>query len=278
MINQWLEAQRRKGRTVYLMLDSEGQRQARDALTATLGYDEYMGIYAHTPAAALTLAGPYLLPLDPQHPTTQKLVTTPEQHWGWLASSEYPMQALVEHWRQRLIVGESSSQALYRFHDNRVLGRALAALPEGEYPSYLGPVASVCYWADDRWATTDNPSPGLYPLPLSPAWLHQPQPPAVSAAVLYDNAYRYLLATHVEAFARVATQQDPKRWLQEQLALANRWGWHAPEQIAALLHARVSAEPFELPQGWAPKEDESPDAHFDRMQGLWSHLQQGTPP
>ncbi|EIK97139.1 hypothetical protein PMM47T1_08356 [Pseudomonas sp. M47T1] len=272
MINSWLDTQQHLGRSVYLMLDSDGQRDARNALMATLDYRDYVGLYAQTAAAALVDHGPYLMPLDPQHPTAHALFKAADQHWGWLASSEFTITELVEHWRQRLIVGQRPQQALYRFHDNRVLAKALAALPKGEYPVYLGPMASVCYWTTEGWAAVDNPAPGPHPPPDDPAWLSLPPAESVQAAVLHDNAYQYLLAEQVDAFATLAAVCNPGDWLKEQLALAQTWGWTAPERIALVLEASLIAKDNTPPRHWQPKEFESQDDHFDRVQYAWRNV------
>jgi hypothetical protein len=153
-------------------------------------------------------AGPFLFHIGTvKHPLIQALLDAPERHWGWLASSiNFDLDALVTHWRDRLVVGERPNQAVYRFHDNRVLGRVLTYLQPEQRAEYLGPIASVCYWHAEQWIVTDNPDPDEHPLPLAPAWLKTPTPEIVYANVQFDNTRRYLIREHTEALATLATQ------------------------------------------------------------------------
>nr|WP_286088959.1 hypothetical protein [Pseudomonas sp. MWU13-3659] len=95
-------------------------------------------------------------------------LSAPQTHWGWLASlAPGDWAAWLSHWRARVMVG----YGLYRFHDNRVLARALDVLAPAELPAYLGPTINLCYWRMDGWRVVDNPAPGSYPVPSEPAWL-----------------------------------------------------------------------------------------------------------
>ncbi|WP_223542871.1 DUF4123 domain-containing protein [Pseudomonas sp. GL-B-12] len=266
-VEQWLRAQAEQGRHIYLVLDSDGQLDERNALIAELGSDQYRNLYVGTPADSLADVAPYLFQLESaEHPALQALLNAPERNWGWLASAENnDLCALATHWQERLVTGERPNQALYRFHDNRVLGRALAYLQSGQNPEYLGPIASVCYWQAEQWIVTDNPEPGQYPLPSAPAWLSTPTPEAICANVQFDNSRRYLMREHTDTLVRLAEQQNIDTWLRGQLDLARTWGWQEPEHIHFLLTQSLHAPGFAPPKRWLPQPNENPMLHFERL-------------
>lgn len=249
------------------MLDSDGQLDERMALAKELGADQYRNLYVGTAANSMAPAGPFLFHIGTvKHPLIQALLDTPERHWGWLASANLTdLDALVTHWRDRLVVGERPNQALYRFHDNRVLGRALSHLQPEQYADYLGPIASVCYWHAGQWTVTDNPDPGAHPLPPDPAWLKTPTPEIVYANVQFDNTRRYLVREHTEALARLAAERDVDDWLWGVIQLAHLWNWQQPEQVHFLLTQCLKAPGYLPPKTWQPKPEEDSAAHFERV-------------
>lgn len=232
----------------------------RDALLEGREPHQYGNLYSGTPASSLAAIGPYLFRLDAlDHPVIQALLKSPERHWGWLASSaSSDLESLSRHWRARLVTGERPNQALYRFHDSRVLGRALAHLQPEQRPAFLGPISSACYWLAGRWLHADNPAPGDHPVPAEPAWLVVPTASETAAGIQFDNAWRYLIAEWTEPFAELAGQRDADAWLRAQLELARTWGWRAPEQIRFLLLQRLLASDDALPRSWSPLPDETP--------------------
>lgn len=266
-VEQWLRAQAEQGRHIYLVLDSDGQLDERNALIAELGSDQYRNLYVGTPADSLADVAPYLFQLkSAEHPALQVLLNAPERNWGWLASAENSdLDALVTHWQDRLVTGERPNQALYRFHDNRVLGRALNFLQPEQHPDYLGPLASVCYWQADQWQIVHNPEPGMRPLPTDPVWSNTPIPEATFAGQQFDNARRYLVREYSESLLKLAQQQDFDTWLQGSLDLARTWQWRESEQIHFLLTQSLQAPGHALPRSWMPKPDERPSTHFDRV-------------
>jgi hypothetical protein len=183
----------------------------------------------------------------------------------------------VEHWRERLIIGKRPHQVLYRFHDSRVLARALKHLPIDAYPAYLGPAISVCYWQGTCWTSTCNPAPGAYPVPDSPLWLQVPTTHQQAMQTRLLNARRFLLAEHVQAFAALAEQQDPQAWLRVTLAQAEAWHWQAPEQLEFLLTQRLQAPARAPASYWHVHPAENPDEHFERVR-LMAAFWQGDAP
>ncbi|MCM2063162.1 DUF4123 domain-containing protein, partial [Pseudomonas aeruginosa] len=111
---QWLQKQGELGRYLYLVLDSDGQLDERDALLEGREPHQYGNLYSGTPASSLAAIGPYLFRLDAlDHPVIQALLKSPERHWGWLASSvSSDLESLARHWRARLVKGERPNPAL----------------------------------------------------------------------------------------------------------------------------------------------------------------------
>jgi hypothetical protein len=259
--------QLRLGHTLCLILDSEGELVARQALLNTPDPEQYCCVYSQTPISELANAGPFIFLIDnPGDARLKPLLDEPERSWGWLASiGNGDLPALARHWRERLIIGTRPHRALYRFHDNRVLGRALAHIPEEARPEYLGPAISVCYWHGAQWNVTHNPAPGEYPLPADPAWLSVPLPADRAMEILHSTVYRYLWAKHGEDLIRLSQRQDPGTWLTEQLSHAQQWGWTAPEQVHFLITSKLTETEPPLINNWAPHEGETPQAHYERL-------------
>ena len=66
-------------------------------------------------------------------------------------------------------------------------------------------------------------------------------------------------------YARIAEQQNPDLWLSTQLALADTWGWQAPEQLEFLLVQSLKETDGTLAERWQARPDETPAAHFERV-------------
>ncbi|MVV52165.1 DUF4123 domain-containing protein [Pseudomonas sp. PB120] len=265
--HQWMTEQRRLGHELCLVLDSENERDTRQLLLKTSHFDQYQSVYVRTLVTDLTDSGPFVFRLDqPNDPRIEDLLANPQRNWGWLASvrkGELPQ--LVKHWQERLIMGVRPHQALYRFHDNRVLARALKHLPADAYPAYLGPAINVCYWNAPHWNITISPAPGIYPVPDAPLWLRTPVPDSQATEIRLLNAHRYLLAEQVTAYAKLADAQDPDNWLRDRLALAEAWGWHEPEQVEFLLTQGLQAPAYTLAPYWQARANENPAEHFERV-------------
>ncbi|MGD8220012.1 DUF4123 domain-containing protein [Pseudomonas thivervalensis] len=271
---RWLIEQQRLGNALCVVLDSENELPIRQALLKNSRPDQYLSVYGQTLVAEFADAGPFVFIFDrPSNESINELLNRPDSHWGWLASlPKEGLPTLVEHWRERLIIGERPHQVLYRFHDNRVLARALRHLPVDAYPAYLGPAISVCYWQDKGWASTYNPAPGTYPAPDSPLWLRVPVTPRQAMQTRLLNARRFLLAEHVQAFATLAEQQDPEAWLRVTLDQAEAWRWQAPEQLEFLLTQCLQVPAHVFASYWQVRPAESPGEHFERgrlMAAFW---------
>ncbi|WP_166217894.1 DUF4123 domain-containing protein [Pseudomonas atagonensis] len=264
-VQRWLIKQHCAERLLCLVLDSQNERDMRQRWLKSSRYDQYASVYSETAVAELADTGPFVFTFDqPDDRRLDALLDRPDSHWGWLASlGKGELKTWTRHWQERLIIGNRPHQALYRFHDNRVLSRALAHLPVEALPAYLGPAISVCCWQGSHWQMTDNPAPGNYPVPDAPPWLKLPMPDEPAMDIRLANAHRFLLAEHVQAYAELACSQDPNIWLREQLALAETWGWLAPERLEFLLIESLHTP--DLAPHWQPHPDETPDEHFDRV-------------
>lgn len=265
---EWMAAQRRHGLWIGLVLDPSEEAEALRALHAQLPPERWRSVYSNTAAAELAAAGPFLFLLeDADIGLLNALLAAPQRNWGWLAALPADgLAAWTEHWRQRLIVGSWPQQCLYRFHDNGVLGRALAQMPQAALAGYLGLAASVCYWQDEGWALATNPAPGIYPVPSDPAWLQLPPAPQAVQAIQHTNARRFLLDQHYGAYAAMADFIDPDLWLSEQLARAASWGWESSVLLEFFLVESMKALGFVLPPEWDPLPNESPATHLRRVQ------------
>jgi len=276
---QWMMEQRRFGHEICLVLDSQNERETRQSLLNSSQFEQYLGVYSGTHIAALADAGPFIFTLDqPGDRRIDELLEHPQRNWGWLASLQQGgMRKLVSHWHERLIIGTRPHQALYRFHDNRVLARALEHLPIEAYPAYLGPAISACYWNGTGWKTVFSPAPGTYPVPDEPLWLRSPTPHPHASEIRRLNAHRFLLADHLKAYATLAEVHDPDTWLRDRLALADAWGWWEPEQLELLLTQSLQTPAYTLAPHWQARPDETPTEHFERVHQVTAFGQRDEP-
>ncbi|KPG76695.1 DUF4123 domain-containing protein [Pseudomonas libanensis] len=265
--NRWMAQQRQRGYALCLML--EGHNTARQPLLAGRGPLHYCELYSETDAAQLASSGPVIVLLEQmQEPALVELLQHPESNWGWMGSlPDADLDDVTRHWRARLLLGPKGQQVLYRIHDNRTLGRALAHLSKAHWPDYLGPLISVCYWHEGRWCQAENPAPGDYPVPDPSPWLGAPNPQA--EAILHANILRYLLAEHSEDLAALVEFQDPRIWLAQVLEQARTWQWHTPEQLEFLVVRRLEEATRSSIVHWQPRVGEAPGAHFERVVEQW---------
>ncbi|WPO00114.1 DUF4123 domain-containing protein [Pseudomonas sp. MUP55] len=264
---RWMAQQQQAGRRLCLILDAGNEHC--QSLMAARDLSQYCPFYAETAVAELASKGPVILLLEqPGEPALAHPLQNPETNRGWLGS--LPSDDLIpvtRHWRERLLVGPEGEKALYRFHDNRTLARALAYLPAAQWPLYLGPLISVCYWHEGRWHSHENPAPGEYPVPDTAPWLQTPNPQA--ATILQANILRYLLTEHSEDLAALVEFQDPRIWLAQVLEQARIWQWRSPEQLEFLVVRRLEEATRGSAIRWQPLGGEAPTQHFERVLAQW---------
>lgn len=269
--NQWMAQQQQAGHRLCLVL--EGDNAARQPMMAARELSAYCSLYAQTPLAEIAMAGPVILLLEQVgEPALLDLLEQPQTNWGWLGSMPTAdLAAVTRHWHNRMLLGTSGNQSLYRFHDNRTLARALAYLPLEHWPVFLGPLLSVCYWHENRWHTADNPTPGEYPVPDPAPWLNTPNPNA--GAILHANILRYLLAEHSEDLVALVEFKDPKVWLTQVLEQARAWQWNRPEQLEFLVVRRLQEATRSSVIRWQPTAGEPPEDHFERVVRQWRSME-----
>jgi hypothetical protein len=272
MPGQWVAEQQQAGRRLCLIL--EGDHTAHQPLLSVRSLLQYRRVYAETTVAQLAQTGPVIMLLEHMdEPALLNLLQTPETNWGWLGSlPDEDLVCVTAHWRERLLIGPKGAQALYRFHDNRTLARALDHLPVDDWPAFLGPLISLCYWHEGGWRCRDNPAPGDYPVPDPAPWLNTPNPNI--RAVLHANILRYLLAEHSEDLAALVEFHDPKDWLSQVLEQARAWQWDRPQQLEFLVVRRLAETIRSSVFQWSPRVGETPVEHFDRMVNQWRLMEQ----
>ncbi|NNA70341.1 DUF4123 domain-containing protein [Pseudomonas gessardii] len=270
MPGQWMTQQQQAGRRLCLIL--EGNNDALQRLMASGNRAQYCNLYGTSAVAELAAAGPVILSVEHLgEPALVGLLEHPEANWGWLGSlPDVDLGSVIEHWQARMLVGPPGNQALYRFHDNRTLARALGYLPVAQWPAYLGPLISVCYWHEAQWCSASNPAPGKYPVPDPVPWLNLPNPQA--KAILQANILRYLLAEHSENLVALVEFQDPKIWLAHVLDQARTWQWREPEQLEFLVVRRLEEATRASVLRWPPLVAETPGDHFGRVVEQWRTL------
>ena len=264
--NQWISEQTRLARPTYLILNSDGEQENLQALLTQQPTPEHINVYSQTPISSMA-AGPFIFKISSTiRPLLTSLLATPECNWGWLVSCKGDqIAAMADHWRARIIIGQRPEQSLYRFHDNRVIARALNHLELESLPQYLGPIAGLCYWNGQDWAAAENPSPGIYPVPANPAWLTVPVPAKSLRAVLRHNIELYLRGKHALETYELEQSMPVSDWLDIQLDMAEQWGWAAPEKLLFLITQRLKEEKGKIIQDWLPLQGEAPQLHFDRL-------------
>ncbi len=264
-IQQWLDGQQAIGRDIVLIIDRQAEPDPIVRLFGAGLMIDYVNLYLNTEYSDLADIGPWLVRLsDTSEPVIQELLSAPDQNWGWLGSVGDPgLSALAKHWQDRLLIKEASGPSLFRFQDNRVIARCLASLNDRDRPCLLGPLASALYWDGQIWCVADNPSPGHFRAPDPAPWLFAPEPEHVAREILRTNLLQWTLQFHSNAAARIAEAQSLIGWLDEHIALTERWQWQQPDQLTFLVAYRLHHLVDEI-SDWAPLPEESPSNHFAR--------------
>lgn len=268
---RWMAQQLQVGHRLCLILD--GHHDANQPLSAARHLSQYCRVYGETVMAELADLGPVILLLDEVgEPALVDLLQHPETNWGWLGSlHDDDLAGVVRHWRERVLVGPAGNQALYRFHDNRTLARALNHLPNEHWAVFLGPLINVCYWHEGRWCQGENPAPGEYPVSVPAPWLDTPNPHA--QVILHANILRYLLTEHSESLAALIEFQDPRIWLAQVLQQARAWQWRGARQLEFLVIRRLEEVTQTSVIQWQSLPGETPMDHFERVVWQWRKLE-----
>lgn len=225
---QWMTQQQQAGRRLCLIL--EGNSNARQPLMAPRNLGQCCSLYGGSAVAALAADGPVILLVEQfDEPALVGLLEHPEMNWGWLGSlPDADLGDVIEHWQARMLVGPPGNQALYRFHDNRTLGRALTSVPVAQWPAYLGPLISVCYWHEEQWCCANNPAPGKYPIPDPLLGSTSPTP----GLGHFAGEYPALPAGRTQRKpCGVGRVPGSRGWLAQVLDEARSWQWYGALQL-----------------------------------------------
>ncbi|MBO3274762.1 DUF4123 domain-containing protein [Pseudomonas schmalbachii] len=264
-VHEWLREQAARHRELLLVIDSLAEPNPIQELFRADLMQDYINLYGNSEFADLADVGPWLIRIgNANAEAIQALLQEPQRNWGWLASIEhFDMQALEQHWRERLVIGSAGQRSLYRFQDNRVIARHLLALTPDERAVLLGPLTSVLGWDGQAWQRIENPHPSLYPAPVPAPWWSLPEPQPVAESIQRHNLTLWLWENHAEPLASLLQTRDFDGWMDEQLARAREWQWHADEEMQFLLRSALNLELARHP-GWQPISGETPDQHFRR--------------
>ncbi|MEE1924018.1 DUF4123 domain-containing protein [Pseudomonas sp. 148P] len=264
--HQWLNQQRTHGRQLLVIANPMAESNPVPVLFANGPLHEYVKLYQGTGFDNLATLGPWLIRIETcAVPGLLSLLQKPESHWGWVASAEtLDMDAVVAHWRARMLVREGRQRAFYRLQDNRVIARHLKALAPEQIPLLLGPLYGALCWDGGQWLAVDNPAPGHYPEPFPTPWLEIP-PAQVDPIGQQALLMTWLWENHPQATRRVADQQPLPTWLEAQMASVREWQWSGMAQTRFLLEHQLCPA-LATHEAWAPRPGETPDAHFLRAE------------
>ncbi len=123
---------------------------------------QYCSLYGETAVAELAAAGPVILLLEQVNEPALRSICSIQRRTGagWAACPAATVRSgptLARSPGGR----RDGSPGLYRFDDNRTLACALARLPNAQWPAFLGPLVSVCYWHAGHWCQSENPMPAV---------------------------------------------------------------------------------------------------------------------
>lgn len=266
LVQTWLGEQAEQHRQLVLIVNGLTQPPTLARLFAAAPLQAYRNVFQHTAFKSLSEHGHWLVHVDSRHlEVMHDLLANPEPNWGWLASTVVlDIDALADHWRQRLLFQQDGQRWLYRFEDNRVMARHLAALAPEQRPLLLGPLNSALCWDGKSWQRFDNPRPGHYERRQGSPWLDVPEPVPQAAIQEWE---KWLWEHHPSATAHLLQRQPLADWLNAQLALAEQWRWTGTEQLTFLLEHRLDPGCAEHEQ-WQPQTGETARGHFDRCKRL----------
>lgn len=277
---QWLAEQLAKQRDLLMIMNKMKHSDPMVELFRNAPVADYVSLYKGTEFEDLAWRGPWLVRIE-HHWTAaiDHLLTQPQQHWGWLGSvPQLDLRQMAVHWRDRLLIHENNQRLYYRFQDNRLIARHLAALAPEQHPLLLGTLTSALCWDGQAWQTFDNPTPALCPAPFPMPWADVPEPEPYASLARRMQLRQWVFENRMPAAQkRLRLGQRMDGWLDEQLALARQWQWQADEQVLFLVAYRLDPEQATHP-AWQPQEQESPQAHYLRCRHALTATEQDAHP
>ena len=271
-ITNWLTEQLNQQKSIYLMLDPLAEPNPVATLLTNQAIVGYTWLLHNTPYESLRYASPTIIQItDINNQGVQALINHPEQNWGWFFSTNHQvtMEQLIEHWQARLILIYEQQEVFYRFQDNRVIVRALNAIPQDRIYQLLGQISEIMLWDENHWQRYANPKPIDYPLTTKEnlVWA-LPEPAHVTKQIHYSNLHDWLINTFdIDTLASI--EPNIPDWLTEQLTLADHYQWQTQSQCQYLIEQKLIPEQANSDQ-WQPLESETPDAHYQRLQTVFN--------
>lgn len=261
----WITEQQRLDRDLFMVVDRLAEPDPIPMLFAAGVMDEYLNLYQSTEYHELAEIAPWLVKLPTGNADAiSEFLETPQRNWGWLASAtELKLSTFAAHWRERMVIKERGTTALYRFQDNRVIAHHLASLTADQVPLLLGPASAALCWNGHSWQTTNNNAPAHHTSPFNRPWLDVPEPAQVLRGIRRKNLQQWLWEEHPSATTRLASTEPLLPWLERQLDTAEQWGWEETEQIEFLLQHRLDPRSAQAPL-WSARHEETPEEHFKR--------------
>lgn len=277
MIIQWLTEQTQQHNTIYLMLDPLAEPNPVATLLTNQAIIGYTWLLQNTPYESLRYASPTIIQItDINNQGVQELINHPQQNWGWFFTTnrQVTMEQLIAHWQARLTLIYEQQEVFYRFQDNRVIVRALKAIPQDKYYQLLGQINQIVLWDEDRWQYYTNQTPLDYPLTSKQNLLWAlPEPEHIAKQIRFDNLYNWIINTFADqVFIEAKLSMPLKQWLTEQLELLDNWQWREQAQAQFMLEQQLVPEQRHS-QHWQPKPQETPTQHYERLTTLFNkHL------
>lgn len=270
MITQWLTEQTKQQHSIYLMLDPLAEPNPVATLLTNQAIVGYTWLLHNTPYEGLRHASPSIIQIaDITNQGVQELINHPEQNWGWFftTSKQITMEQLIAHWQARLTLIYQQQEVFYRFQDNRVIVRALKAIPQDKYYQLLGQINQIALWDESEWQTYTNQAPRDYPLTSKENLIWAlPEPEHVARQIRLENLYDWAINTFAdEVFINAKFGGTPfKDWLKEQLALLDKWQWHKEEQALFMIEQRLVYDQRQSNE-WHPLPEETSIQHYERV-------------
>jgi hypothetical protein len=269
----WLAEQKRQHRQLLLIIDTLHSPQAVAMLFKLAPVRDYIRLFQGTEFEDLLEQSPWLIRIEPSSmDAVAYLLQNPTLNWGWLASTaQLDLNEVAQHWRERLVIDENGQRWFYRFQDNQVIARHLAALTAQQIPLLLGPLAGALSWDGEQWQSFVNEQPGLFPEPFDRPWLQVPESAAISEEIDIEALKQWLWQHHPYTTASLPISEPFDVWLKQQLDLARQLGWDDAARIHFLAEHKLDPERA-AHTAWDKQPGETPEAHFTRVRRTFAEL------
>lgn len=269
----WLAEQKQQQRQLLLIIDTVHSPRVIEVLFKAVPIRDYIRLFQGSEFEDLLEQSPWLIRVDKASMDgVTHLLQQPKLNWGWVASTaQLDLHEVAQHWRERLVISENGKRWFYRFQDNQVIARHLAALSAEQIPLLLGPLTSALAWDGEQWQSFENEQPGLYPPPFATPWLDVPESEAISEAIKIKALRQWLWQHHPFTTASLPIFVSLDVWLKQQLDLMAEWGWNDPEHIFYVIEQKLDHERADHAI-WVKQQGETPAVHFARVKREFAAL------